>query len=106
MNLNHRPDYFLHVQDGYTLVQLLLFLLGCGREILVELRKVHKPPQSFQDEVKAATFISQRTDFNINFKSEHFDFYMSFQNIRVWGNIPQLNTTDKYGIALHQAWAN
>jgi len=86
------------------------FFLDTQLEVTAELRPRfeyrHGYKQSFQDEVKAATFISQRIGFNIDFKSEHFDFYMSFQNIRVWGNIPQLNTTDKYGIALHQAWAN
>ncbi len=52
-----------------------------------------------------ATFISQRTRLNATHKTEALTIFLSLQNIRVWGDVPQLNLADKNGNALHQAWA-
>ena len=59
----------------------------------------------FPDNTDAASFVSQRTRLNTSFKMEKLDFFISFQNIRVWGDVPQLNSSDKNGIMFHQAWA-
>lgn len=58
----------------------------------------------FPDNVDAASFVSQRTRLNAGFKISKLDFYLSFQDVRVWGDVPQLNTEDKYGLTMHQAW--
>ena len=55
------------------------------------------------EDQKANTFISQRTRMNFNYAVSSLKFGVSFQDIRTWGNTPQLNTSDAY-LALHQAW--
>jgi hypothetical protein len=52
----------------------------------------------------AALFVSQRTRLNTLFVSEDYSFFLSFQDVRVWGDVPQLNTADKNGLAVHEAW--
>lgn len=59
----------------------------------------------FPDNTDAAAFISQRTRINTAFKNESLDFYLSLQDVRVWGDVPQLNSADGNGIAIHKAWA-
>ena len=59
----------------------------------------------FPNNVDAATFVSQRTRLNTGFKLKKLGFYLSFQDVRVWGDVPQLNTADKNGLSVHQAWA-
>ena len=57
------------------------------------------------DDADAALFISQRTRVNTAFKTADYSFFISLQDVRVWGDVKQLNTSDKNGLALHQAWA-
>ena len=59
----------------------------------------------FPDNADAASFISQRTRLNTSFNIEKLDFFVSVQDIRVWGDVPQLNKSSKNGFSLHQAWA-
>ena len=56
------------------------------------------------DGVDAAFFTSQRTRLNTSFKAENYMFFVSLQDVRVWGDVSQLNTSDKNGIAIHEAW--
>lgn len=58
----------------------------------------------FPDNVDAASFVSQRTRLNTGYKMAKLNFYVSFQDVRVWGDVPQLNTTDKNGLSVHEAW--
>ncbi|WP_369048928.1 alginate export family protein [Tenacibaculum sp. UWU-22] len=58
----------------------------------------------FPDNTDAALFISQRTRLNTSFSTEKLNIYVSLQDIRVWGDVPQLNSADKNGLSLHQAW--
>ncbi len=58
----------------------------------------------FPDNVDPAAFVSQRTRLNFGYKTEKLNFYLSPQDIRVWGDVPQLNTVDENGFSLHQAW--
>ena len=53
---------------------------------------------------KPAAFISQRTRMNVGYKIKKFSFYLSLQDVRVWGDVPQLNTSDNSGLSVHQAW--
>ncbi|MEH6763324.1 MAG: alginate export family protein [Aequorivita antarctica] len=59
----------------------------------------------YPDNVDPATFVSQRTRLNFGYKTEKLHFYLSPQDIRVWGDVPQLNVADENGFSLHQAWA-
>ncbi|WP_440121824.1 alginate export family protein [Tenacibaculum sp. Ill] len=58
----------------------------------------------FPDNANPALFVSQRTRLNTTYKTEKLNFYVSFQDIRVWGDVPQLNTADNSGLSVHQAW--
>jgi len=51
-----------------------------------------------------SNFISQRTRLNFGFKNEKLKAYVSFQNVRVWGDVGTLSSDDE-ATALHQAWA-
>lgn len=57
------------------------------------------------DSEDAATFVSQRTRLNFNYGSEKLNAFLSFQNVRVWGDVITLSSSDKNGIAIHEAWA-
>ncbi len=56
------------------------------------------------EHVDAATFVSQRSRLNFNYKSEKLHFFMSLQNVRVWGDVPTLATYDANGNSIHEAW--
>jgi hypothetical protein len=56
------------------------------------------------NDVDAALFVSQRTRLNTQFVSEDYTFFISLQDVRVWGDVKQLNTSDNNGLALHEAW--
>lgn len=58
----------------------------------------------FPDDADPAAFVSQRTRLNFGFKTEKLHFYLSPQDVRVWGDVPQLNVADENGFSLHQAW--
>lgn len=59
----------------------------------------------FPDNTDPAAFVSQRTRLNAGFTMEKLDFYISLQDVRVWGDVPQLNSADNNGFSLHEAWA-
>lgn len=59
----------------------------------------------FPDGVDPSAFISQRSRLNIGYTQEQLMFYLSVQDVRVWGDTPQLNVAGKNGFSLHQAWA-
>ncbi len=58
----------------------------------------------FPDGEDPAAFVSQRTRINANYRLEKLAFSLSAQDIRVWGDTPQLNRKDSNGFSLHQAW--
>lgn len=60
----------------------------------------------FPDHADPAAFVSQRTRLNFGFKNEKLKIYISPQDVRVWGDVPQLNAADQNGFSLHQAWAD
>lgn len=58
----------------------------------------------FNSDDDAALFTSQRTRLNLNYTDAKFKVGLSLQDIRVWGDVPQLNSSDKNKIMLHEAW--
>ncbi|WP_372795094.1 alginate export family protein [Lutibacter sp.] len=52
----------------------------------------------------AALFVSQRTRLNTKYVTDDYTFFLSFQDVRVWGDVAQLNTADNNGLAVHEAW--
>ncbi|MBA6157311.1 alginate export family protein [Tenacibaculum sp. S7007] len=57
------------------------------------------------DNTNAALFVSQRTRLNTKYSIDKLNFYISLQDVRVWGDVPQLNVVDANGLSIHQAWA-
>lgn len=52
----------------------------------------------------ATSFVSQRSRLKLNFSNEKLQLKFSAQNIRVWGDVPTMTTTDKNGIAIFEAF--
>ena len=50
-------------------------------------------------------FVSQRTQLNTKYSIEKLKIGISLQDVRVWGDVPTLNTEDNAGFNLHEAWA-
>ncbi len=91
---------------------ILFLLLSCGVNAQVrvdaELRPRFEYRQGFgtlfPDNTDAAAFVSQRTRLNAGYTDDKLDFYLSLQDIRVWGDVPQLNVADRNGFGVHEAW--
>lgn len=52
----------------------------------------------------AAFFISQRSRLNFGFNNTDVKVFVSLQDVRVWGDVPQLNRSDANS-SIHEAWA-
>ncbi|MCM4153689.1 hypothetical protein DHD05_19020 [Arenibacter sp. N53] len=94
-------------------LQILLFILLCSQAqaqltIDAELRPRfeyrHGFKTLFPDNEDPAAFVSQRTRLNTNYEIDKLTFYLSLQDVRIWGDVPQLNSSDKNGVGIHQAW--
>jgi hypothetical protein len=55
------------------------------------------------DDDLAAFFVSQRTRLNANYKHSNMQFGLGIQEVRVWGNTPQLANASNQ-LMIHQAW--
>ncbi|MGZ2370810.1 alginate export family protein [Ancylomarina sp. YFZ004] len=58
----------------------------------------------FNSEDDAALFTSQRTRLNLNYTDAKFKVGLSLQDVRTWGDVKQLNMSDKNQLMLHEAW--
>lgn len=96
-----------------TLFAICLFLftgLAIGQTIKID--GVIRPRAEFkngykllpQNNTDAAFSISQRTRFNALYSSDVFKVFISAQDIRVWGDLNQLDKGDYNRFALYQAW--
>jgi len=50
-----------------------------------------------------AAFIAHRVRLQASYSLEKFKFYASIQDVRTWGNTPQVKATDGF-LSLHEAW--
>jgi hypothetical protein len=101
-------------QNIYLLIAIFVACLFVGDtiaqevKISAELRPRYEMRHGYKtlipDDVKAANFISQRTRLNAYFATDNYSFYLSLQDVRVWGDVPQLNMDDVYGPSIHEAW--
>ncbi|MGB0836639.1 MAG: alginate export family protein [Flavobacteriaceae bacterium] len=60
----------------------------------------------FPDNTDPANYISQRTRLNTGFVTDEYEIYISMQNVRVWGDVKTMNTSDKNGTMLYEAWGS
>ena len=90
----------------FTLIATLTYSqLKVDAELRPRVEYRHGFKTLFPDNADAALFTSQRTRLNIAHSIEKLNFYVSVQDVRVWGDVPQLNNSDNNGLSLHQAWA-
>ncbi|WP_432670071.1 alginate export family protein [Flavobacterium sp. SM2513] len=57
-----------------------------------------------KDGTYPTSFISNRSRLNFDFKQEKIKAKISFQNVRVWGDVNTTATSDKNGVALFESW--
>ncbi|HPM31253.1 MAG TPA: alginate export family protein [Chryseolinea sp.] len=97
-------------------ILLLLFSLCSMQGLLAQftLSGEIRPRAEYRDGFKkplpdgadAAFFVEQRSRLNAMFKSEKFDVYMSFQDVRNWGAVTQIYKSDPSLQNIYQAWAS
>lgn len=56
------------------------------------------------DDADAAFFTTQRSRLNVGYKTTQYDFYLSLQDVRVWGDVGQLSENGN-SLAIHQIWS-
>ncbi len=91
---------------------LLMFLvtslsaqqLNLSAEIRPRFENRHGYKTLMDKDVDGANFISQRSRLNFNFKNDKLRFGVVLQNVRVWGDVSTLSSSDSQ-ISFHQAWA-
>jgi hypothetical protein len=95
-----------------TIAMLVLFttnLVAQTFDLSAEIRPRYENKHGYKTlqptDADGSNFISQRTRLNFGFKNETLKAYVSFQNIRVWGDVSTLSSDDN-ATALHEAWAD
>ncbi len=67
----------------------------------------YKKPKTLNE--KPVPYISQRTKLNLGFENSSFEMYVSFLDIRLWGDDNNYSSSGAFGNTgstfLHQAWA-
>jgi hypothetical protein len=77
------------------------FILGGEFRPRAEYRHGFKSPAT--TDMDAAAFISQRSRLNLAYKNEKMRIGFSLQDVRVWGDVAQLNLSDN-SFSVHEAW--
>ena len=92
---------FLILAIALPAVASAQFVLSGDLRPRAEYRHGFKSPAT--TDMEAAAFISQRSRLNIAYKNEKMKFGLSLQDVRVWGDVPQLNLSDN-SFSMHEAW--
>jgi hypothetical protein len=56
------------------------------------------------EDQKPFSFIGHRARLQAAYEMDDFTFYMSVQDVRVWGSTPQVKASDNF-LSVHEAWA-
>jgi len=92
----------------------LFLMIGTGAfaqelDANLQLRPRYEYRNGFKELMKdgslPTSFVSQRSRLNFNYKQDKLKAKLTFQNIRVWGDVATTTTSDKNGVALFEAWA-
>ena len=78
--------------------------LDLSAEVRPRFENRHGYKTLFDQNTDGANFISQRSRLNFNFKQDKIRLGLVLQNVRVWGDVSTLSSSDSQ-IAFHQAWA-
>ncbi len=57
-----------------------------------------------EEDQNASTFTSQRTRLNFQYNNEFIRTLVMLQDVRLWGNQPQLVENQEKAVSLHQGW--
>lgn len=97
----------------YTFL-LLLFIMSSAIvysqtvDISAEIRPRYEFRNGYKtltpDGADAANFISQRTRLNAFYGNSQFKAKLVLQDVRTWGDVSQLNSSDVNSTAIHEAW--
>jgi len=90
---------FLGLFPGIVMAQLSL-----TGELRPRTEYRHGLKSLYESSDEAAFFTSQRTRLNVNYAEDKFRVGLSLQDIRVWGDVKQLNASDNNQLMLHEAW--
>ncbi|MFD2907608.1 alginate export family protein [Flavobacterium ardleyense] len=57
-----------------------------------------------KDDLYPTSLVSQRSRMNFFYKQDKLKANVSFQNVRIWGDVATTSPSDKNGIALFESW--
>lgn len=83
---------------------MVMAQLSFNGEIRPRTEYRHGLKSLFNSTEDAAFFTSQRTRLNLNYSEDKFRIGLSVQDVRTWGDVAQLNLSDKNQLMLHEAW--
>lgn len=92
---------FLAVLLAFPTIGKGQFVMSSELRPRAEFRHGYKAPAF--DGMTPAAFISQRSRINLNYKDEKMKAGISLQDVRVWGNVTQMNVSDN-NFSVHEAW--
>jgi len=78
--------------------------VGISAEIRPRFENKHGYKKLINTDASGANYVSQRTRLNFLFAQENLKMRISFQNVRVWGDVSTMSAIDKAN-SLHEAWA-
>jgi hypothetical protein len=89
---------------GVFTVSLQAQQIGISAEVRPRFENKHGYKTLLNTNEEGSNFISQRTRLNFFFNQDNLKLGVSFQNVRVWGDVSTLSANDKAN-SLHEAWA-
>lgn len=92
-----------------TIFSLLTNFLSAQLTVDAEIRPRAEYRHGFKalanQDQDAAFFIDQRSRINLGFMGSRTEVYVTLQDVRTWGNQPQLVISNGATTGIHQAWA-
>lgn len=95
-------------------IALLLLLLGCGATLPAQfkLSAEVRPRAEFRNGFKTprsagtdpAFFVEQRSRLYVDYAEEKYTFRLALQDVRLWGEVPQIFKYDAGNTFLSEAW--
>ena len=87
---------------GISSVAVAQFALSGQVRPRAELRNGFKTPNTTANEL--AFFVEQRTRLNVAYQTSQLGFYLSLQDVRIWGNANQIYKDDPALTNVYEAW--
>lgn len=78
---------------------------GLSAELRPRVEYSHGYAALANEDQDPSLFTSQRTRLNFDYKMDFLQVGIQLQDVRLWGNQPQLAGNEDYATSIHQAWA-